>query len=211
MTCKRLCHSVPGKRTLRRAVGLVLIVAILTVQTPATPRSVSEMASEIRSDLTFWFHSSGLAATLNHLISGQSSSQQPETQSDRDARVAIVNIIPGDLTIKLGEKAFFDALAHDNNAEQVGGVRFTWRAENVATNSQVKISQTGEFVGPAPGNYRVSAESAGETAQVIVTVLQESFGPPRGTKPISVQEVSSRNPISSAPGNPQEPKHNRRR
>jgi hypothetical protein len=205
MTCKRLCHSVPGKRTLRRAVGLVLIVAILTVQTPATPRSVSEMASEIRSDLTFWFHSSGLAATLNHLISGQSSSQQPETQSDRDARVANVNIIPGDLTIKLGEKAFFDALAHDNNAEQVGGVRFTWRAENAATNSQVRISQTGEFIGPAPGSYRVSAESAGETAQVIVTVLQESFGPPRGTKPISVQEVSSRNPISSAPGNPQEP------
>jgi hypothetical protein len=45
--------------------------------------------------------------------------------------------------------------------------------------SKVRISQTGEFVGPAPGSYRVSAEGAGETAQVIVTVLQESFGPPR--------------------------------
>ena len=66
MTCKRFRHSVrPGKHTLRGAVGLALIVAILAVQTPATPRPVSEMASGIGSDLTFWFHSSGLAATLN--------------------------------------------------------------------------------------------------------------------------------------------------
>lgn len=41
MTCKRFCHSVQsGKHTLRRAIGLVLIVAILAVQTSATPRSV---------------------------------------------------------------------------------------------------------------------------------------------------------------------------
>ncbi|MEK6325302.1 MAG: FG-GAP-like repeat-containing protein [Acidobacteriota bacterium] len=187
---------------LPRAVSVTLIIAMLSVHAPATPRPLTDLASELRSDFKFWSHSSGWAKTLRGLI-GQINTPSPssqEKQSDRDSKVASIKIFPGDVTIMMGDREFFGALAYDNTGAQVGGVKFTWRAEDLATTKAIKILQTGEFIAPALGSYKVTVEGAGKIAQVIVVVLEDINRPRPDAIPISVGQVSSRDKPSPAPG-----------
>ncbi|MEK6285839.1 MAG: hypothetical protein AABO57_08880 [Acidobacteriota bacterium] len=158
------------RRALTSTLSLCLIIVILATQVPAAPRTFSDIASGLRDDLKFWFHASGWTSAMRRLIS-QSSAVQPEKQSDRNDRVTSIQVFPGDVTIRSGVMEFFDALAYDAKGQQIGGVKFTWRAEDDSGKTPMKISPSGEFVPPSPGSYRIIAEGAEHTAQVIVKAV----------------------------------------
>ena len=171
------------RRALTVALSLALIMVILSTQAPALPRPLGDVVSELNSDFKFWLHSSGWANKLGRLIS-QSAAAQPERQSDRDARVASIRAFPGDVTINTRAGGFFDAVAYDSKGQQVGGVKFRWRAEDESSKAPVRISQTGEFIPPSPGKYIVTVEGAGKIANFTATVSDA----PVATDPNVVEE-----------------------
>jgi YD repeat-containing protein len=150
---------------------LGLITIIVVAQAPALPQPLPQLLSDSRDGLNFWFHASGWGRRLQDII-GQSATPPPqETQADRDARVASIKIFPGDVNIQMGRPEFFDALAYDGQGRQVGGVKFIWRAEELLTAKAVNILQTGEFIPPAVGSYKLTVEGAGKTAQATVIAV----------------------------------------
>ncbi len=207
-----------ARRIVARALSLSLIVIMLATQAPAPPRSFGQMLSESRDNFKFWFYPSGWAKTLRGLTgqSGPPSHGPQEKQSDRDAKVVKISAFPGDVTMRTGQTEFFDALAYDSKGQQVGGVKFTWQAEDLATKNPVKISQTGEFTAQALGTYKVTAEGAGKKAQVTaivlnapvqqvphITVVEEE--PPPGWNPSNF--LAARDPGNDRGDPPGRPRH----
>jgi RHS repeat-associated protein len=188
-------------RFLTRALILTVIAVMLTTQVPALPRPIGQLLSESRDSFKFWLHSSGLATKLSRVIGqgGASPHGPQEKQSDRDAKVDSIKIFPGDVTMTLGEREFFAALAYDRDGQQVGGVKFKWRADDPATKKPIKLSQTGEFVPTAAGAYAMSVQGAGHKAEVTVTVVDDPDRPTSSTAPVRVTQISSRDLVSKAP------------
>src|SRR2546423_737278 len=101
-----------------RLLSLALLTSILVSSTPAAPRTIVMMANESATTFAFWFHSSGFAK----LTQGNGKAKGQEKQAERDARIDRLQIFPGDLTIDLGERVRFSAIAFDQNNNAVGGV-----------------------------------------------------------------------------------------
>ena len=146
------------------------------------------------TSLKFWFHQSGWAATLNQAFAGQEKpARKPqEKQKDRDARVARIEISPGDVTIQVDERVALAAVAYDQEGNSVGGVRVKWSCRDEERNRAANVSQRGDFVATIPGKFKVTAETeGGKSAHVKITVTEGAKR--RGNdKPAGTREVSSR-------------------
>lgn len=82
-----------GVSRAKRSLVSVLMIVMLATQTPATPRPVGELVSELRDDLKFWLNSSRWSGTIRSL-GRQIVAPQQETQAERDARAARIQIFP---------------------------------------------------------------------------------------------------------------------
>jgi RHS repeat-associated protein len=152
------------------------------------------MASELSTSLKFWFHQSGWSATLQRASSGQDKpARKPqEKQKDRDARVARLEIFPGEVTIQVDERVVFAAVAYDQEGNSIGGVRVKWSCQDEDRNQASRVSPRGDFVATIPGKFKVIAETeAGLRAHVKVTV-REGARRKRSDKPSGTREVSTR-------------------
>lgn len=181
-------------RNLRRGLSLWLILSILVSSTPAAAQTVTAMASDLSTDLKFWFHRSGWNATLQQAVSGQDKpARKPqEKQKDRDARVARLEIFPGDVTIQVDERIAFTTVAYDQEGNAVGGVSVKWSCQDDDRKSASRISKRGDFVATIPGKFKVIAETeSGLRAQVKVKV-NEGAKRRRNDKPAGTREVSTR-------------------
>lgn len=160
------------------------------------------MASDISTGLRFWFHQSGWEAALRRTFSEQKrpSRKPQERQAERNARVARIEVYPGDVTVQVDEHVAFAAVAYDQNNEAVGGIRFTWSCQDEGRRQSALISRRGAFVAPAPGRFKVTAEAeGGRHAQVQVTVT-EGARRGRDDRPSGSRTVSSRDlPATAAP------------
>lgn len=115
---------------LRQALSVTLLVCLLTATTPAAPRAVLETGKEWKVSLIFWFYSSGLPKTLAKLAGLQVRPEiaTQERQRDRDAKVKRIEIQPGNITLQVGSKAIFSAVAYDKDDNSVGGINWTWKS-----------------------------------------------------------------------------------
>jgi RHS repeat-associated protein len=161
-------------RNVSRALCLLLVLALFANSTPAAPQVLAGIVSERSQDLGFWFYSSGWNSTLRklaadplHMVMPQQGGIQ-ETQMQRDARVARIQVYPGSLTLHNGERVAFTAVPYDANNVAVGGVNITWYATK--NNQPVNISSTGIFSSGFAGQYTITAYGAGQYGQVTVTV-----------------------------------------
>src|ERR1044071_8870267 len=95
----RVSAHVPA-RPLVRALSVALVVAMLSTSAPAAPAVFTGMASEWRGGFAFWLRSSGWADFFGQVAAGQShkppTPKAQERQEERDARVASIQIRPGD-------------------------------------------------------------------------------------------------------------------
>ena len=85
-----------------------------------------------------------------------------EKQSDRDARVAKIEISPRDVTIATGEKVIFAAVAWDRNGNMIPGVKFTWNGSDEGKARKMSVTPRGEFSSPVAGKYKVTVEALGK-------------------------------------------------
>ena len=150
------------RRSARQLSSILLIITLLSTSAPAaTPQVLSSAASSTYLGLALWLESSGWAATVNTLLTGQKKPKPTpeERQSKRDARVARLDISPGDVTLRMYERVIFAVNAVDAEGVPVGGVRYKWRAEHVERGRKAPISRMGEFEAPAPGTYKITVEA----------------------------------------------------
>lgn len=178
-----------ARRNASQAVCLVMVFCLLATSTPAAPQAIVGAASASWTSAAFWFHSSGLAARLQG--AHRTNPKKQEKQSDRDARVSRLRIQPGDVTVYEGQQIIFTATAYDANDAAIGGTQAKWSAQDAESQEAVRISQHGEFTATITGTFKITAEVAGQTAQVTVTVL-EGLRRKKNEKPSKVRNVSSR-------------------
>ena len=181
------------------AISIVLVLAIMVSSAPAAPRVIVDQVKESRASFSFWFNNSG----LSNLFDPQRwrSPKQQEKQEDRDARVAKLEIYPGDVAVNLNDQVAFSAVAYDSEDAPVSGVKVTWRGQDRAHGKPVHITREGMFKALTPGTFTLIAQAAGTSAEVTVQV-KPGLRRNRSEKPISVRQVSSRDlPPAALNGN----------
>ena len=162
----------------------------MTASTPAAaPTAIVALAKESSISLAFWFHTSGLAKSIQG--SGAGNARAQEKQSDRDAKVSRVQIFPGDVTIDLGDHVSFSAVAYDRDNTPVGGVKIKWSGKSSDPERRVRLSQHGELQATTPGSFSIMAEGAEKTAEVTVLV-RPGVRRDLSLAPISTRQVSTR-------------------
>ncbi|HEU0179989.1 MAG TPA: hypothetical protein VFV58_37620, partial [Blastocatellia bacterium] len=171
-------------------------------------------------DARLWWHSSGWAARSERFLrenfpnfgatvqqrnwDGKGAPRRvapkpkpQETQEERNARVARVDISPREATIAAGQEIHFIAVAYNANNSPVGGVSFDWDNENEDTGERAPAeergkfsSANGRFSSAKEGNYRVKARFGGLEASAKVKV--KGVGRSSSQQPIGTRTVSSR-------------------
>lgn len=129
---------------------------------------------------------------------------EQEQQTERDQRIARVEISPGQVTIGTGEQVIFAATAYGNEGQPIGGVPFKWLAEDTGTGKRTRISRTGVFAPRMAGDFLITAEGAGRQAQVKVKVVKDAGGMNPSDnkarpdeKPLTERDVSTRDYVPS--------------
>lgn len=180
-----------------RLIAIVLVLNLLSTSTPAAPQIVVSFAKEESTLIEFWYYSGG----LRNLLQGHARSAAPpqETQTDRDAKVARLEIHLGNVTIDLGERIRFVALPYDAAGNPVGGLKINWSAQMGASHQRIHLSPQGEFQSILPGVFTVTAQAANQSAQVVVTV-QPGLKPNLSLPPLDTRQVSSRDLPPTAVG-----------
>jgi YD repeat-containing protein len=102
--------------------------------------------------------------------------QEVETQQDREQRVARIEISPGDVELRTGEQVIFSAIAFDQDGNVINGLGAQWSALHEEKNHRLTISR-GTFVSGVPGKFIVTAEIAGRSERIKVTVTGEARRP----------------------------------
>lgn len=153
------------------------------------------VAQEWSVSFAFWWRANGFPRKLQEIVTGQDPAPKAqEKQEDRDVRISRIEIYPGNVTITEGQTVIFTAVAYDYQDSSVGGVRFTWRGHDVRRDRPIRVSKRGDFTARVPGTYTVTAEAAGQQAQVTVTVTEggqrESEQPDQSAP--TTRQVSSR-------------------
>jgi RHS repeat-associated protein len=188
--------------TFRRVVSLLLTIALLANQAFAmTAVGFLGVWQVGQQNLSFWLYASGwekTAATLPLLLTGQqanSAGNTPETQAERDARVARIKISPDNVMAQTGQRVILQAIAYDFADNAVAGVKYTWSANDEGRKEPAQVSPQGEFISLIDGTFKVTAYGAGHAAHVIIKVVGEPFKPkpkeaiPTGT--VSTRDVPS--------------------
>ena len=181
-------------RILRRALSVALIVSMLTVSTPAAPQTVVDVAQNANLSFALWYRAGGLKKLLQGLGLGQDNPRKQEKQAERNARVTRLEISPGNVTVKRGERVQFAAIAYGADDASVSGVKIKWSVRDDGKKKGGPISQQGEFRAVVPGEFTITAEGAGQKADVNVVVEDGPNLPNPNDKPLRVKPVTNRLP-----------------
>ena len=98
-----------------RTLTILLVVALLSAQTPAAPLLLGSAASGLSNDAIFWFRGSEWVESARLLFSTQRRGTQAkqESQEERDGRIAKVEIQSGKTIIDTDERLLLSAIAYD--------------------------------------------------------------------------------------------------
>lgn len=176
-----------------RAVSVTLIISLLAVTAPAAPVVLKDVYSEVSLGVTLWGASSGWADAVRNLAAGQQkpSPKKQEKQSEREARVARIEVSPDNGTALAGEPVRFAAVAYDQKGEPVSGVRFKWRAAEVGGKRHAHISRGGVFESRNDGTFEIVAEANGLEGRATLKVNKTNRGK-EGEQPSGKGNVSTR-------------------
>ena len=176
-----------ASRAWHRAICIGLILSLLTVSTPAAPQTIVATAQEWRLSFGFWFRSS----SLPKLIQGGNRNRTQETQTQREEKIARVEIFPKNANVELESRIRFSAVAYDLDGNTIGGIKFKWRADNATTGKRAPIAGDGEFRAKSSGSFTISAEAKGQNGEVTV-VVQPGVPHDPNLQPIRTRTVSTR-------------------
>lgn len=188
----RTIRSDFSRTSLRNRTGaIVLALSVLFSTMPAAAQTTVSLAQASGLSLWFWYYSSGLAK----LVQGQGSGKirEQEKQHDRDAKVQGLQIFPADVTVELGERVRFSAVAVDLDGNSVGGVKVKWSAESNQNGRRARLSKDGEFDPMVPGTFTILAQALGMVARTNVVVRPgarpDLKAPATGTREVSTRDL----------------------
>ena len=114
----------PARSVALRFVAITLVLSLLSNSAPAAPQIIVSFAKEESITLSFWYNSGG----LSRLVQGFGAVRRaPETQANRNAKVARLEIYPRNVTIDLIERVRFAAVPYESEGNAIGGVKDTVR------------------------------------------------------------------------------------
>jgi RHS repeat-associated protein len=180
----------------------VLTVSLLLSSSPTAPQSMILLKNEAALNFVLWYHSSAFGALLQGR--GLAADKRQETQTERDSRVARIEIFPKDVTVDLSSHVRFAAVAYDSDDNPLSIGRVVWSGQGDTPAKRVRISPQGEFEATTPGQFTVTARLLGQTAQTGVTV-RATPRPDLNAVPIRSVRVSSRDNPSTEVASVQEP------
>jgi len=170
--------------------------------TPAAPQTIVAVTTEWQASLSFWMRANNFPGKLYRTLTAQNlpAPKSQEKQKDRDARISRVRIYPGDVTIDLGERVRFSAVAFDQENNPVGGVDVKWSGQSSVQGRRVRLTPQGEFEGTAPGSFTITAEVARSTTAQITVVVRPGVIRNMNLTPTGTREVSTRDNPESKTG-----------
>lgn len=206
-------HGCASSSRLSKIINILLIIALLAVQTPAAPAVIMGDAVGWQSEFAFAFLRAKTWWTKRLVKQGRAIGQ--DKQRDRDAKVARLEIHPHDVTISNGVPLHLAAIAYDSNGNPIGGVKVAWQGEqqtvignladtlgkaiNGTLGIEIPVSPHGEFVPFLPGTAKITAKTAnGREASVNINILDTPLKNPNET-PVKVRDSSTRDPIKINP------------
>ena len=180
-----------GKFLLQRAAAILLALSVFFSTTPAAAQTTVNLAQHTSVSLWFWYYSSGLAGLVQGEGSGKIKVQ--EKQRDRDQKIDQLEIFPKEVSVELGERVRFAAVAYDMDGNSIGGVKVKWSGESAQPERKVRVSKDGEFEAIAPGTFTIVAQAHGRSARVNVVVRpgeKPNLNAPRtGTREVSTRDL----------------------
>jgi hypothetical protein len=227
----------PG-RFRRFACVLLTVVLMANPLLAASPlsqalfRNLVMTAGNWQESLLFRWYASGWAAKSARLVQdsnpfnppapkgwdGKGAPKRPvpkpdpqETQEQRNARIARIEVFPKNAKSRTGEPVIFNAIAYDADDNPIGGVNFDWNGLDEARGKSMNFEAPGRFVAEEEGQHEVTATAAGRQAKVKVKVEGKGKSKKNDEVPISTDiPVSSRHvPKTEKTGllKPQRPTH----
>jgi RHS repeat-associated protein len=149
-----------------RFISILLAITIFTTSVPAAPKAVVDSGGEFLQDIRFAYLSSSLSAfNVYNLLSFLSPNSSSQTT------VASIQVFPGDVTVKQGEKVTFSAISFDSANEPIGGIDLDWEATDVKRGVTFGHLQNSTFEAKYPGTFYISAKSNGQKVRANITVL----------------------------------------
>ena len=139
-----------------RLVGLLIAFSLFANSTPAASKTVVDIATSTKADVMLWMQLNDVQPRLASFLFGdEEKGSKQEKQSERDARVSRIEILPGDVTVQEGQRINFIAVAFDRDNNALGGVKIRWSARDEGRARNIFINQRGDVSARAQGNYRV--------------------------------------------------------
>jgi YD repeat-containing protein len=158
-----------------KLVSIFLALAIFTTTVPAAPKTLIDSAKEFSQDIRFAYLSSSLSVfnfynLLSFSFSGQSNSQQS---------IASIQVFPGSVTVKQGEKVTFSAIGFDSENEPVSGIDLDWEVTDTGRNLSPRSIKNSTFEAKVVGTFSITAKSNGKQSLATITVLPSVEGNPQ--------------------------------
>jgi YD repeat-containing protein len=156
-------------------ISIFLAITIFTSSVPAAPKTMVDSAGELSQDIRFAYLSSSLSSlSFYNLLSFSFFSPSSSAQ----ASVASIQVFPGNVTVKQGERVTFSAIGFDYENEPISGIDLDWDAADVERGVTFGPLQNSTFEAKYPGTFYISAKSNGQEARANITVLPSAEGNP---------------------------------
>ncbi len=93
-----------------------------------------------------------------------------ETQAERQARVARVEVIPAEAAVRPDQEVEFIVIGYDSDGAPVSSLPFELSGEDEKTGESVAVGGKGKFAASREGDYRVKVNALGHRAEARVKV-----------------------------------------
>ncbi len=141
----------------------------------AAPKAIISSAGEFSQDIRFAFLSSNFASNFYNLFN---FSFLRSNNSPSQTTISSIQVFPGSVTIKQGEKVTFSAIALDTDNEPISCLSLDWEAKDVGRNLPSLNLKNSTFQAKVIGTFSISAKHNGQNAQATITVLPSAEGSP---------------------------------
>lgn len=161
--------------TLRKALCITLVICMLIISTPAAPKVLADSVAVWKQQLVLFVKlNNWISKAAGILFESRPTETLQETQEERDATVARIEIENGDNQIVQGAIVPLVAVPFDQTGIPVSGVRFDWEIINPA--GQLQTHNDGAFKPESIGTYVITARGAGKEANARLEVVAPGSG-----------------------------------
>ena len=145
---------------LAKLLCVFLTINLLTISTPAAPRVIVGVVSEVSQDIRFGFLSSSWAIKFPDWFGGFFLTTQ---NPPNNRQISRIQIFPGSISVAQGEQVTFSAIGFDTQDEPVsGGINVRWRVADTGRGLRERRLRDGKFEARVIGTFTVTAQSRGQ-------------------------------------------------